>query len=163
MEYCLLKTLYTLKYINYLCIVRLIALWIIVLSAWNSSGCSVINNGGRPRFDMELSARVCVSACVRVCMCMRLTSASRFMFNMTISTLVLFTCSAAVFFCSLFLFCYKVRAHCSVMPVRFPNKTQPPPEHHCPTFVFFCFFLIWYSWDGNKIIPMTVDFTFYLV
>lgn len=69
MEYCLLKTLYTSKYIDYLCIVRLIALWIIVLSAWNSSGCSVINNGGRPRVDMESSARVCVylRACVHVC------------------------------------------------------------------------------------------------
>lgn len=46
-------------------------------------------------------------------------------------TLVLFTCSAAVLviFVRLFVL-FKVRAHCSAMPVRFPNKTQLPPEHH---------------------------------
>lgn len=50
------------KYINDLCIVRLIALWVIVLSAWNSSGCSVIINGGCPHVDMGLT--VCECACV---------------------------------------------------------------------------------------------------
>lgn len=28
----------------------------------------------------------------------------------------------------LFVFLLEVRVHCSAMPVRFPNKTQPPPE-----------------------------------
>lgn len=60
------KTLYTSKYINDLCIVRLLALWVIVQSAWNSSGCSVIINGGRPRVDLELSAFACVCLCARV-------------------------------------------------------------------------------------------------
>lgn len=60
MEYCLLNTLYTSKYINYLCIVRLIALWVSVLSALNSSGCSVIISGGCPHVDMKLTVCVCV-------------------------------------------------------------------------------------------------------
>lgn len=58
--------------------------------------------------------------------------ASGFMFNMTSQTLVLFTCSAAVL---IFLFVFSVKG--SAMPVRFPNKTQPPPEHLCRALLFY--------------------------
>lgn len=68
------------KYINYLCIVRLIALWVIVISAWNSSGCSVNINGGCPHVHMELTV------CVRVREWSEyIMYASGFMFNMTSS------------------------------------------------------------------------------
>lgn len=66
------------KYINYLCIVRLIALWVIVISAWNSSGCSVNINGGCPHVHMELTVRVREWS-------EYIMYASGFMFNMTSS------------------------------------------------------------------------------
>jgi len=53
---CFIKNPVYIKYIHY--IVRFIALWVIVLSAWNSS---VIINGACPHIDMELTVCVCVS------------------------------------------------------------------------------------------------------
>lgn len=81
----------------------------------------MINNGGCPHVDMALTLYVWLCT----------NDAKVYLhFKRRSQTLVLFTCSAAVFFVSFFLL--KVRGHCSTMPVRFPNKTQPPPEHYCP-------------------------------